>query len=142
MRWVPTVAIIAAPVGWIISTAWRAAGNRAMFADILPAICVLTVITLSLIRPRLIYGDTRRPLDEREIELHRKAVGMGLGVVAILAILICLYMSQAIENGWWTPSHADDWSELLQVLMCWLWGVPLAFAHWRTSPPLDEETDQ
>ena len=142
MRWAPIVAMIAAAVGCADAMIARAAGNRATFADILPAICVLAVVALSMIRPRLIYAETGRPLDEREIGLHRQAVAMGHGAIAMLAILICLYMSQAIENGWWTPTHSDDWSNLLQVLLCWLFGAPLAFAHWRTPPPLDEETDQ
>lgn len=140
MRWGSTVAVTLAPVAFAIGAIGRAHGiaNADLAGELTPILCLLVVCTMSLRQPRPLNATAGAPLDEREMELRLKAIGRSMGLVAMPGMLLCLYMSFATRYGWWTPS-SDDWRGLEWVFVCWIFGMPMAFANWLTHTPLEED---
>lgn len=142
-RWVLTIAVVLAPIGWGIGVAISLSGHRVgdLVGSFVVCVCVLVAIWHSAFRSRPLYPAGGPPIDEREIDLQRLAVIKGFAVVSMPSPLIFSYMGLALEYGWWTPS-SHDWSGLLMVQLCWIFGMPLTFANWSVGKPLDDEDDQ
>jgi hypothetical protein len=138
MRWLPTIAVIAAPVGWALGAAARASGDQGTVYALVPILCSIIVCSLSALQPRPLYPEFGGQLDEREFALKLKATTRGLALVGLPGTLICFYMFLASDTDWWTP-HRDDWMGQIFVLNSWLFGMPMLFANWLTSAPLEDD---
>ena len=143
MRWVPTIAVILAPVGSALDMISRDRVSQWLgWAGALPPFCVFAVCLLFTLQPRPLNGTLKQPLDEREIILRLNAYVRGLTLPCLIACLGCGYMRFAAQFDWWAPSGKDDWNALFWALGCWMAGMPLAFANWQTPAPLDDEDNQ
>lgn len=143
MRWGSTIAVTLAPIAFATGAVGRAHGiaNADLAGEMTPVLCLLVVCTLPLLQPRPLNATSGVPLDERETVLRLKAIGPAMVPVALPGMLLCMYMSIATKSNWWTPS-SDEWRWLELVFVCWIFGMPMAFASWLTPAPLAEEDDQ
>ena len=141
MRWLPTAAVVAAPIGCIVAAISPSGGYAEILGQMAVRLCVVSTPIFALMQPRPLNATLNDSLDEREIGLRWKAYARGWGVTCLLGMLFCFYMTWASGHGWKQPSPAD-WQNLFFLVTCWMFGMPMAFANWMVGKPLDDEDDQ
>jgi hypothetical protein len=140
-RTIPTAAVVIAPIACALAATSSKGGIVETLSSTAIPLCMVATAIFALIQPRPLHPSSDGPLDEREAALRWKAYAQGMGVTSLLGMLICFYAASTFSYGWRQPSH-DDWDNLLLLVICWIFGMPMAFANWMVGKPLDDEDDQ
>ena len=114
------------------------------FALILLALIAFTVIAPSQFQR--ITGEEGRQLDERELDLRRKAYTFAYQVFAGIVLVAIMYMGFADDllgsRGLvlWAPTTFDHWNAIFWGAAIYAFVLPTAYLSWTMpAPPVDDD---
>ena len=142
LRWVTLFAIIAYPVGVALEWGYSDVGlSSDLIGTSLRFGAIIAALIVLLSRLQKVAGGERKKLDEFELSHRRAALEKAYPILAILVAASCLYLSFAIDNGWWIPSSVRHWTIIGYYLTLLAALLPTTVLVWsKTSATL--ETDE
>jgi hypothetical protein len=108
------------------------------------ALMLMSLIAFAVVAPsqfQRITGEETNQLDEREIDLRRRAYTFSFQVFTVLVLVAIMYMGLAgdllASRGMtlWTPTRFDHWNAIFWGAAIYAFVLPTAYLAWTMPPP-------
>lgn len=151
LRLTTTLALAAYPAGGVLMIAGPAAGLSEAASSLGGyALIALSLLCFALIAPsyfQRIAGEQTRLLDERELDLRRRAYAFAYQGFTVLALLGVIYLAIATDTHpgrrieLWTPHAYEHWNTIFWGVMLYAFVLPTAWLSWAAPAPIGEDED-
>jgi hypothetical protein len=148
LRWLPTIALVALPVGYALLVASTRHMERGQDLSLAAALAIVGMllffgafvvsVLIAFFGPRVAIGAPG--LDEREQMIRGSAAGLSGHIVAILVATGCFYCAFAASLGLWRPAETLEWVNLGFLVLAYSRLLPILIASWLQNDP-DKEDD-
>lgn len=148
-----TTTLVAYPLGCFIQIAFP---DTTPQGDFLPsemvgmAFILIALMGVILIAPsylQAIVGEESKKLDERELELRRKAHSFAYitftGLIAAGALYLMI-AHDTLDNErfqLWYPSDSDHWNAVIWLVLIYATVLPTAYLAWKMPPVIEDEEE-
>lgn len=152
MRLVTSIVLLAYPVGTLMMVLMPDANPAPgpVIAEIIGfALMLVSLAAFAVVAPsqfQRITGEKTSQLDEREIDLRRRAYTFSFQVFTGLVLVAIMYMGLASDllasrgMSLWTPDSFDHWNAIFWGAAIYAFVLPTAYLSWTMpAPPADDE---
>jgi formate hydrogenlyase subunit 3/multisubunit Na+/H+ antiporter MnhD subunit len=88
-----------------------------------------------------IVGEELQKLDEFELRLRGRAMGIAFAVFTGLVLLLVLYAAIASDTGTWFPTNYDEFNGVFWGVFLYATVLPIAVLSWIVDPSFNQEQD-
>lgn len=86
-----------------------------------------------------IVGEDTKVLDEYELRLRGRALGVSYTALTVLVLLLVIYAAIAIDNELWIPSTYDAFNGLFWGIFLYATVLPTAVLSWMVDATFNQE---
>ena len=107
------------------------------YALVLAAFCACAPLIGSSLQR--VVGEQVRVLDEFELRLRGRAMGVAYAVFTALTLLAVMYSALASDRGGWFPKTYNEYNGLFWGVFLYAVILPVAALSWMVEPSFNDE---